>query len=60
MTALTIRIDDELHQQLLVAAKADDLSVNREIGWLLDAALFLRRQGYIRAATYVLTSSDAP
>ena len=59
MVALTIRIDEELRNQVADAAQDDGLSLNREIMWLLYAALYLRSQGQIRAATYVLTSGDA-
>ena len=56
--ALTIRIDENLRDQVADAAQADSLSMNREIMWLLYAALYLRSQGKIQAATYVLTSGD--
>jgi hypothetical protein len=39
MKVMTIRIDDELHADVTQAAQADGRSVNREIAYLLRAAL---------------------
>jgi predicted HicB family RNase H-like nuclease len=42
MKHINLRVPDDIHEQLVAAAETDDRSLNREILWLLRAALAAR------------------
>lgn len=42
MPKLTVRLPDDLHQQIVDAAEADRRSVNSELLWLIEQALQVR------------------